>query len=196
MTGLPSAPATERNRAPILAELEALFAQSKTVLEIGSGTGQHAVYFAPRLPHLIWQTSEMPVNMAVLQQWLAAHPNANLPPPLVLDVDGEWPDLSVDAAFSANTAHIMSWRQVCVTFHGVAARLLGGGSYVLYGPFAFGGRMEPSNARFDASLKAQQPSMGVRDLEELEALAEFVGLRLRRVIAMPANNHLLVWQKP
>jgi hypothetical protein len=196
VTELPSAPATERNRTPILTELTSVFAQSNRVLEIGSGTGQHGVYFAPKLPHLVWQTSEMSVNMPVLKQWLAAHPSANLPPPMELDVDADWPDLVVDGAFSANTAHIMSWRQVCATFHGVAARLLGGGCYVLYGPFAFGGSLAPSNARFDGSLKCQKPSMGIRDLEELEPLAKLVGLQLRRVIAMPANNHLLVWHKP
>jgi hypothetical protein len=195
VTELPSAPATERNREPILGELVRLFQRTQRVLEIGSGTGQHAVFFAPALPQLVWQTSERPVELAVLSRWLSAQPAANLPAPLALDVDSPWPELSVDGVFSANTAHIMSWRQVCVTVGGVSRCLAAGGRFVLYGPFAFQGQLVPSNARFHDNLRARRRSMGIRGREELEALAEGVGLVLGEVIPMPANNHLLVWDK-
>lgn len=195
MTELPSAPATERNREPILGELTRLFQHTQRVLEIGSGTGQHAVFFAPALPQLVWQTSERPIALPVLSRWVSAQPAANLPAPLALDVDEVWPDITVDGAFSANTAHIMNWRQVCVTFGGVSRCLNAGGRFVLYGPFAFQGKLVPSNASFHDNLRGQRRSMGIRGIEELEALAESQGLILGEVVPMPANNHLLVWDK-
>ncbi len=195
MRELPNAPATQRNREPILVELTRLFDNTQAVLEVGSGTGQHAVHFAPALPQLVWQTSERPAELAGLRSWLSARPASNLPAPLALDVDDPWPDLSVDGVFSANTAHIMNWRQVCVTFVGVSRCLAPAGQFVLYGPFAFQGQLVPSNARFHQNLRMQRAGMGIRGAEELDALAQNVGLRLVETVPMPANNHLLVWRK-
>ena len=195
VTDLPRSPATERNRGPILEQLQTLFADRTHILEIGSGTGQHAVYFAPELQHLRWQTSDRPRVLDGLRRWLAAYPAANLPDPVALDVDDAWPDMEIDGIFSANTAHIMSWRQVCVMFVNVARCLLPGGRFVLYGPFAFEDVMVESNARFHANLRQQQVSMGIRGYEALDALAAMGGLEATSVIPMPANNHLLVWDK-
>lgn len=193
---LPSAPATARNRDPILSVLVDELVDARSVLEIGSGTGEHAVYFAPRLHWLQWQPSDRKDNLPGIRGWRDARPAANLRPPVELDVNSP-PDLgqSFDAVFSANTAHIMSLTEVERMFAVVGRVLNPGGQFCLYGPFNRDGRFtSESNARFDASLRGQDSRMGIRDLGELDAIAEKHGLRRVRLHSMPANNFLAVWR--
>ncbi|WP_295447233.1 DUF938 domain-containing protein [uncultured Thiodictyon sp.] len=186
--------ACEENQAPIFAVVGPLFAKARRVLEIGSGTGQHAVYFANRLPHLIWQTSDVPAQWPGIRLWLAEAQLPNLPEPLSLDVTDDWPAGPFDGVFSANTAHIMGLPEVGRMLLGVGQILASGAPFALYGPFSDGGRhTSESNARFDASLKARDPRMGVRDLGDLRALAARAGLELRADHPMPVNNRTLVW---
>lgn len=186
----PFSEAAERNRDPVLAVLKRVFADRKWVLEIGSGTGQHAAYFAPALPHLVWQASDVAANLPDIRQWVRH------PPPIEVDVDRPIPAVPADAAFSANTCHIMSWPQVEKMFAGVARLLPAGGVFAVYGPFHYGGKpTSQSNARFDAMLRARDPASGVRDFEAIRALADARGLELVEDNAMPANNRLLVFRK-
>lgn len=185
-----------QNRDPILAILRPLFADRRHVLEIGSGTGQHAVYFAADLPHLVWQTADVPQHHPGIQAWLEEAALPNVLPPLALDVnDTAWRGGRYDAVFSANTLHIMGWPEVERFFAGVGAVLEAGGILAVYGPFNYGGcYTSESNARFDAWLKARDPASGVRDFEAVDALARSQGLVLQQDIAMPANNRTLVWR--
>ncbi len=193
----PYAESCEQNRDPILAVLREVFADRRQVLEIASGTGQHAVYFGQALPHLVWQTSELAVNHAGIQAWLDEAQLANVLPPLELDVGhAHWLVERVDAVFNANTVHIVSWPEVESLFAGIGRVLAPGGLLCLYGPFNYGGKFtSESNARFDAWLKGRDPASGVRDFEALDRLAEAQGLALVRDVAMPANNRTLVWQR-
>ncbi len=196
MSTKPFAESCEQNREPILAVLREVFAASRQVLEIGSGTGQHAVYFAPELPHLSWQTADVPQHHAGIRMWLDEAALPNVLPPLALDVnDTRWHGGRYDAVFSANTLHIMSWPEVERFFAGIGAVLASGGVLAIYGPFNYGGHFtSPSNARFDAWLKARDPASGVRDFEAVDALANAQGLALDHDFAMPANNRTLVWR--
>ena len=182
--------ACERNREPILAVLKRVFADRRRVLEIGSGTGQHAAYFAPELPHLVWQPSDVAANLPDIREWVAAAP------PLELDVERPFPAVDADAVFSANTSHIMSWPQVEKMFAGIGALLPAGGVFALYGPFNYGGKhTSESNARFDAMLLHRDAASGLRDAEAIVALGERHGLALAEDNAMPANNRLLVFRR-
>ena len=193
----PFAPACERNRGPILEVLRRVFRDAADVIEIGSGTGQHAVWFAAGLPHLVWRTSDLPRHHAGINAWVDEARLDNLERPLTLDVVREpWPLASAGGAFSANTAHIMHWPEVEAMFRGVAGVLVPGARFALYGPFARDGRhTSTSNAAFDRSLRAQDPGMGVRDLRDLERIAADGALALEEDIAMPSNNRTLVWRK-
>jgi len=193
----PFAESCVENRAPILAVLRAVFADRSRVLEIGSGTGQHAVYFAPELPHLNWQTADVPQHHAGIRLWLAEAALPNVLLPLELDVNRtEWHSGRYDAVFSANTLHIMSWPEVERLFAGIGAVLESGGVLAIYGPFNINGAFtSESNARFDAWLKARDPASGVRDFEAVDALARAQGLVLQQDVAMPANNRTLVWRR-
>lgn len=192
----PYAEACERNQEPILGVLKDEFASASCVLEIGSGTGQHAVYFARALPHLVWQTSDLPANHPGIGAWLEEAGLPNVRPPLALDVTADWPEVAFDAVFSANTAHIMSWQAVCAMFAGVGERLPAGGRFVLYGPFSEHGRhTSDSNAAFDKWLRKRDPLSGVRDIIELDRTASASGLVLRNRHPMPANNQIVVWQR-
>jgi len=184
----PFSEASERNRAPILAILKRVFKDRKHVLEIGSGTGQHAAYFARELPHLVWQASDVAENLPGIREWVTT------PLPIELDVDQPWPELKVDAVFSANTCHILSWPQVERMFHGIGSiRTLK--TLCLYGPFSYGGKhTSESNARCDAMLRARDPLSGLRDFDDIARLAERAGLILLEDNALPANNRLLVWR--
>ena len=185
----PFSEASERNRAPILAVLKRIFRDRKHVLEIGSGTGQHAAYFSAELPHLVWQASDVAENLPGISEWISD------PPPIELDVDKEWPQLDVDAVFSANTCHIMSWPQIERLFEGIG-KIRTVKTFCLYGPFSYGGKhTSESNARFDAALRARDPASGVRDFEDIDRLAAAAGLILQEDNAMPANNRLLVWNR-
>ena len=186
----PFSDAAERNRGPILSVLQRVFRDSTRVLELGSGTGQHAAYFSAELPHLVWQASDVAENLPGIRQWIAA------PPPLELDVDRPFPALTADAVFSANTCHILSWPQVEKMFAGVASLLPAGGVFAVYGPFHYDGQpTSESNARFDAMLRRHDPASGVRDFEAVGELAARHGLALEEDNAMPANNRLLVFRK-
>lgn len=193
----PSAPATERNRQPILEVLQYELRDRKNVLEIGSGTGQHAVYFAAAMPHLNWQTSDLPGNHPGIKAWIDWAGLDNVAMPVGIDVSAcERSFGPYDAVFSANTAHIMSFPTVKKMFDVVGEALVSNGIFCLYGPFKRNGEFSSeSNAQFDRSLKIQDERMGIRDLQELSSLADAVGLSPPLLYAMPANNMLVVWRK-
>ncbi len=192
----PSSAACERNREPILALLRRHFADRRRVLEIGSGTGQHAVHFAAALPHLTWQTSDVAAHLAGIGCWLDSAALPNTPPPLPLDVNDGLPAATWDAVFSANTLHIMSWREVTRLYAGLAAAIEPDGLLVVYGPFNYGGAFSSaSNAAFDRSLRAANPQRGIRDFEAVDALARAAGLHLLEDNPMPANNRCIVWRR-
>jgi cyclopropane fatty-acyl-phospholipid synthase-like methyltransferase len=197
MTEKPCSAACERNREPILAALRDFFADRRRVLEIGSGTGQHAVHFAAALPHLLWQTSERAENLVDVRPWLDEAALPNTPAPLALDVPaGPWPTGPFDAVFSANTLHIMSWAEDEAFFAALPEVTTADAKLAIYGPFNVDGRFSsPSNAAFDASLKARAPHMGIRDAAAVDALAHAAGFALFDDIAMPANNRLRLWQR-
>lgn len=197
MIDKPFSESSAENREPILAVLREVFADCSKVLEIGSGTGQHAVYFGAELSHLSWQTADLPQHHAGIRMWLdeAALPNVLVP--IALDVNRmDWLERRYDAVFSANTLHIVSWPEVKKLFAGVGKVLQPGGVLAVYGPFNYKGEFtSPSNARFDQWLKDRDPASGVRDFEAVDALAREQNLILQRDIAMPVNNRTLVWRR-
>lgn len=192
----PYAPSCDKNREPILDVLRQHFADRKHVLEIGSGTGQHAVCFAERLPHLIWQTSDLAENLPGISAWLDEAGLPNTPPPLCFDVQRSWPADRHDAIFSANTLHIMPWSAVEALFAGLPGIATADARLAIYGPFNYGGQFtSTSNASFDHWLKQIAPHQGIRDFEKVDALARAAGFELLEDRAMPANNRCLVWQR-
>lgn len=193
----PFSPSSERNREPILQVLSAAFASRQRVLEIGSGTGQHAVHFAAALPHLQWQCSDRAENLDGIRAWLAESRLPNMPEPLQLDVmQPQWPAARFDAVFSANTLHIMAWPQVQTLFRRLPEVLSDEACLVVYGPFNYAGRYtSTSNAAFDARLKADDPQRGIRDFEAVDGLARDAGLALWQDVEMPANNRCLLWRR-
>ena len=191
----PFSDSCERNKEPILEVLRETFDQPGEVLEIGSGTGQHAAYFAAALPYLQWQPSDLPASHSGILAWLEHARLPNLLPPLELDVSGDWPGRTFDYVFSANTLHIMGWPEVVLFFAGTREMLRSGGRLVVYGPFNYGGEYtSESNARFDEWLKSRDSRSGIRHFEEVDALAQCAGLHLLMDRAMPANNRILVWE--
>lgn len=197
MTEKPFAPATERNAQAILEVLRHEFRSCRSVLEIGSGTGQHAVSFAAEMGHLTWQTSDRDENHCGIHAWIEEAALANVRKPLSLDVLTAPASCDqYDAVFSANTTHIMSYAAVEKMFGIVGQVLPDAGVFCLYGPFRQNGAFNtPSNEEFDRSLRARDPAMGIRDLEDLDGLAIDEDLRRARLYAMPANNQLAVWIK-
>ena len=193
----PYSDACERNREPILSVIRPILSSCRAVLEIGSGTGQHAVFFAASMPHLQWHTSDRQEYHAGIELWLAEAGLANVRTPLPLDVgQTAWPEMDVDAVFSANTAHIMHWHEVEAMFTGIGRLLPEQGVFLLYGPFNYRqAYTSESNERFDAWLKARDPLSGIRGFEDVDRLAQQAGMVLREDFAMPANNRLLFWQK-
>lgn len=191
----PFAPACERNRDPILAVLREHLGDARSVLEIGSGTGQHAVYFAQHLPHLCWQCADRPDYLPGIRAWLAEAALPNTPQAIELDVVcGPWPTQRFDAVFSANTVHYMPWAATQAWFAQLGQVLQPGARLVIYGPFNEEGRFtSASNAEFDAWLKTLDPAFGLRDEAAVDALAAAQGWRLLASLAMPANNRCLVW---
>lgn len=193
---LPNSEAGDRNKAPILAILKEVFADTRNVLEIGCGTGQHAVYFARNLPHLTWQPSDKPGAVQWIEQRLKQDWPENIVAPVELDVRSQPWGFDVDGIFGANILHIMSWPEVEAFFRGVGDSLRRPGTLCVYGPFRYDGAFtSTSNARFDQSLRAQDPKMGVRDFEAVDALAAAQGLSLLEDFPMPANNQTLVWRR-
>ena len=193
----PFSPSSERNREPILAVLREAFADRRRVLEIGSGTGQHAVHFAQALPHLQWQSSDVTENHPGIAAWLSDAGLPNTPAPLKLDVNQpRWPVGPFDAVFSANTLHIMGWDEVQTLFRRLPEVLAPDAVVAIYGPFNYDGRFSSdSNAAFDRRLKGDDPKRGIRDFEAVDALARAAGLVLAHDHAMPANNRCLVWRR-
>jgi cyclopropane fatty-acyl-phospholipid synthase-like methyltransferase len=193
----PFSPSSERNREPILAVLREALADRRRVLEIGSGTGQHAVHFAAAMPHLVWQASDRVENHDGIRAWLADAALPNTPPPLVLDVNqARWPRGPFDAVYTANTLHIMGWDEVQTLFRRVPELLAADAVLAIYGPFNVGGRFtSESNAAFDARLRSDDPRRGIRDFEAVDALARSIGFALSADHAMPANNRCLVWRR-
>lgn len=193
----PFSQACANNQQPILAVLQRYVEVPGTLLEIGSGTGQHGVFMAEQLPHLQWQPTDLAANLPGIEAWRAEANLPNLAPAHAFDV---WDDAVPSAAparylFSANTLHIMSWETVQRFFSRIPALLEPGGTAFFYGPFNYGGAFtSDSNARFDQWLKAQTPHQGIRDFEAIATLAEQAGLTLVEDCAMPANNRTLVWR--
>jgi cyclopropane fatty-acyl-phospholipid synthase-like methyltransferase len=196
MTDKPYSPSSERNREPILAVLRNWLANRRHVLEIGSGTGQHAVHFAAALPHLIWQSSDRAANLAGIRQWLDEASLPNTPSPLELDVMGTWPSDRYDAIFSANTLHIMAWPEVEHMFRTLPSITTDDACLAVYGPFNIEGRFtSESNAAFDRDLKMRGAHMGIRDTADVDALAASAGFDIVEDVAMPANNRLRLWKR-
>ena len=191
------APATERNRVFLLEVLRRVLSDRREVLEIASGTGQHAVFFAATLAHLRWQpTDRDPAALASIEAWRAEAGLPNLAPVRALDVGApRWPVECADAMVCINLIQIAPWSVPVALFEGAARLLPAAAPLVSYGPYRFGGRTAPSNDAFDASLRAQDASWGVRDVDDLTALAQRTGFELEEVVPMPANNHTLVWRR-
>jgi cyclopropane fatty-acyl-phospholipid synthase-like methyltransferase len=192
----PHAPSCERNQGPILDVLLQHFSNVKQVLEVGSGTGQHAVHFAAAMPWLTWQTADMAENLPGIRLWLDEANLPNLPPPLELEAAGPWPPGPYDAVFTANTLHIMGWPEVQKLFAALDKVMEKQALLAVYGPFNYGGRFtSESNAKFDVWLKERSAASGIRDFEAVNALASGIGLTLLADHAMPANNRTLVWSR-
>ena len=193
----PYSDACEENKRPILSIIKPYFSNLDHVLEIGSGTGQHAVFFAEHLPGLTWHCSDVPIYHEGIHAWLADSSHDNLKGPYELDVSQDhWPMEQVAGIFSANTTHIMSWANVKQLFTGVGKILATDGYFCLYGPFNYQGRYtSDSNAQFDRYLKQRDPESGLREFDELLTLANKAGLSFVHDHEMPVNNRILVWQK-
>ena len=193
----PNAPSCERNRDPILAVLADYFPGQRRVLEIGSGTGQHAVYFAAAMPNWQWQCSDRAENLPGIRLWLEEAALPNTPAPIEFDVaTDDWPDAHYDAVFSAHRVHIRSGQEVEALVRGLPNVLDADARVVIYGPFNDDGQFSSeSNAQFDQWLKARAPHMGIRDQSAVNALAHGAGLELITALPMPANNRCLVWRR-
>ncbi|WP_372627466.1 DUF938 domain-containing protein [Arsukibacterium sp.] len=193
---LPFSQACENNKGPILTLLTQAFANCNYILEVGSGTGQHAVYFAENLTHLCWQASDQPVYLAALAERIRRANLSNLPAPLALDIcEKTAPGQLMDGLFTANTLHIMPWPVVQQFFSRLKALLQDNATLCIYGPFKYAGNFtSESNAHFDASLKQRDDAMGIRNIEAVLMLAQQQGFNLLQDVAMPANNQLL-WFK-
>lgn len=192
----PFSESSEQNKFPILSVLKQYFLNTKSVLEIGSGTGQHAVFFAEQFPFLKWIASDQQEYLPGIKMWLDEADLTNLTAPCLLNVNQEnWSIDKVDAVFSANTVHIMDWSSVENMFSGIGKILSGNGLFCLYGPFNYnGGFSSESNARFDQWLKQRDPRSGVRDFEALNSLAKKENLIFVDDVEMPANNRILIWK--
>lgn len=198
MSDKPFSQSCDNNKLPILQIIRELFSSPATVWEIGSGTGQHACFFASELPHLTWQPTDRSNYLNGIERWLDDAKLPNIKPPVALDVkDSIWPcQQGIDALFSANTLHIMSMTEVEMLFERLGIYLNPGALVCLYGPFNYEGCFtSDSNARFDEWLKAKNPISGIRDFERICELAGYIGLQILDDHAMPANNRLLVFQK-
>ncbi|WP_019028221.1 DUF938 domain-containing protein [Colwellia piezophila] len=214
----PFSQACENNKQPILNVLTTVFNNSQHVLEIGSGTGQHAVFFAKHLPHLTWQTSDLAINHQGINAWLNESTLTNVLPPIAVDLNDTWPIstlsksnaksqsqshksqqqqlLPFDGLYTANTLHIISWPLVIKFFEGIAEIMGSQARICIYGPFNYQGEFtSPSNANFDLWLKDRDSQSGIRDIEAILALADAAGLDFIADHGMPANNRLLVFSK-
>ena len=193
----PFSQACENNKDPILSVLKRVLINPCEVLEIGSGTGQHAVYFAERLPHVMWLPSDQAMHLPGIDLWINEAKHGNIKAPLALDINQKpWPVTKIDAVFTANTLHILSWESVQVFIEALGEIMRPGAIFCCYGPFNVSGAYtSESNARFDVWLKEQNPLSAIRDLEAVTALASDAGIKLKEDIEMPANNKLLILEK-
>lgn len=194
----PFAQSCEENKQVIIEQLSNLLANKNNCLELGSGTGQHAVHFAKHLSHISWQPSDLAEHIPGMNLWIEEAANKNIQLPVVLDVaETVWPfKEKFDAAFTANTLHIMSITHVEKLFQGLGKVLEQEALFISYGPFNYNGQFSSeSNARFDLWLKQRDPVSGIRDLDELKMFAGVAGIELINDIEMPVNNRLLVWKK-
>jgi len=194
--GLPYSQASENNKTFILDVLRKHLGDQERVLEIGGGTGQHAVYFAQCLPYVHWQSTDIPANVGVLNQRILTNNLPNLPAAIALDVNQrQWHCDSPSADFTANSLHIMSEGSVRSFFTGIGTVLTAGGLLFIYGPFKYNGCFTTeSNARFNLWLKGWDPVSGIRDFETIAAWAKVAGLSLLEDYKLPANNQMLVWR--
>jgi len=192
----PAAPSAERNKDPILDVLRNELADQQTILEIGSGTGQHACYFGAALVDVVWQPTELEENIQTIESWLAEYKLSNVLDPIVLDVDVHpWPVERADVCYTCNTFHIVSEASVRSIFKGCQSVLNPGGKLCVYGPFTVDGEhISPSNEAFDQWLSDSDPASGVRDLGKLNVMAELFGFKAARRMDMPANNFMLIWE--
>lgn len=190
----PFSQSCENNKRAILQRIQTIFKPSHKVWEIGSGTGQHACYFAEKLPHVTWQTTDRAENLAGIDCWIAETGLSNLPKSLELNVSSpQWPCQTIEALFTANTLHIMHWDEVECLFKGLNNYLTNKATICIYGPFNYQGQYTSStNARFDQWLKLRDSQSGIRDIADIEKLADKAGLRIKNDFEMPANNRLLV----
>lgn len=192
----PHSPACDRNREPILQVLKDFLGDRRRLLEIGSGTGQHAAYFAAAFPQLTWQCSDLAENLPGISAWLGEAGHPNTPKPLCLDVTADWPREAFDVIFTANSLHIMAWRSVERLFARLPEALEEAGLLIVYGPFNYRGQFtSASNEQFDQWLKARDALQGIRDFEAVDALARQATLTLLADRAMPANNRMLIWRR-
>jgi len=193
----PYSESCDQNKEPILSVISPLFSTCSNILEIGSGTGQHAVYFAKKMPHLKWYCSDCASQLEGINMWLADAGLVNVVAPIELNVTSSaWPELDVDAVFTANSIHIMNQQDVINFFTGVGNLIKAGGSLVIYGPFNYGGSYtSASNESFDRWLKDRDPFSGIKNFEEIERLARNNAMQLVRDYEMPANNRILQFIK-
>ncbi|MEE2731057.1 MAG: DUF938 domain-containing protein [Pseudomonadota bacterium] len=197
MDNKPFSQACENNKLPILEVLQRHLTSPASLLEVGSGTGQHAAFFSGQLPHIHWHPSDVTENLPGITAWCEEAGHSNLQAPISFDVTQQNALPSpLDHLFSANTLHIMSWPAVEAFFERVPALVKPAGYVIFYGPFKYNGEFtSDSNARFDLWLKARGAHQGIRDFEAIARLATQAGLRLVEDVRMPANNQTLVWQK-
>ncbi|MDH3343213.1 MAG: class I SAM-dependent methyltransferase [Gammaproteobacteria bacterium] len=197
MHNKPYADSCDQNRDSILNIIQPLLLNSSSVLEIGSGTGQHAAYFSKKLPHLIWNTSDRAENIEGIKLWLSETDTKQTPQPVELDVTQEvWPRISFDTVFTANTCHIMNQQSVEIMFKRIGDLLPGMGQLIIYGPFNYNQKYTSlSNEQFDQWLKLRNPESRIRNFEDLNAMAEQAGMNLINDYEMPANNRILHWKK-
>lgn len=196
MINKPYSESCKQNREPIRQVLGQFVNGRQSVLEIGSGTGQHAVYFSGQYPFLQWQTSDLTENHAGIQSWINDSGLNNVYPPIELDVIAQWPDRKFDLLYSANTVHIMSSYAVQKLFSAIPGCMHDESVFLLYGPFNYLGQYtSDSNARFDMWLKQRDPESSIKNFEWLKDIGQQSGLECTHDFAMPANNRILVWQK-
>ena len=192
----PFSPACERNRDPILKELQIRLVQQSTVLEVGSGTGQHAIYFAKHMPNISWQCSDLRENLSGIQMWIDDACLSNVLQPIKLDVSDPTICKTYDAVYSCNTLHIMSKSNVVEFFKLVKSVTQEQSSLFVYGPFNYNGEYtSSSNAEFDAWLKERNLESAIRDFEWIDELANDVGFSIVGDVEMPANNRFLHWER-
>ncbi|MEJ8474363.1 DUF938 domain-containing protein [Roseibium algae] len=202
---LPFSAAADNNKRPILEKLKDAFSEASRILEIASGTGQHAVFFAEKLPHLDWRPSDLDEHLPAIDQRIVEADSelGNLLSPIELDIsDLPWPvsasdyEDAYDGIYTANSLHIISWELVENLFEGIGDALKVGGTLCIYGPFKYGGAFTAtSNETFDKGLRDRNPDSGIRDFEAVDELAKKIGLTLVADHKMPANNQLLVWKR-